>query len=439
MNGKKMDFLSNKLNKYSIRKFTVGTASILVGATLLFGLSNETEAQEKSTNSTDIEAVHNDNQVSKEEAPEEATAEEKASGSEVASKEEAPEEATAEEKASGSEVASKEEAPEEATAEDKKTKTEDIQNSDEITDNRKLISSELSNLVKNELKDTEKEEIINKLEKTTPSLSEEEVKKVVLAEILKDYSDKQNSQPKATFRSAARTTSSGSENKLLKESENVTRAANDNMVTVKGTNNFKDYGDVTHRVYPEEFPEDGVLTAINPVNKPNTGTSGVLEYNNKIDFNKDFPINGPVADIIQGNTTGSDGWGFIFTKGTGLDDLDKGDILRDKGLTNAAGFKIDTSYSNVGVTADAMDADKKNYLSQIGGAAKIGYGTFVTNGADGVSKQVGSNALGSKDKPINKIQYADNTTNHNDGKFHGQRLNNVTLSYNASTGIITAS
>src|SRR5699024_5239816 len=122
MNCKKMDFLSNKLNKYSIRKFTVGTASILVGATLLFGLSNETEAQEKSTNSTDIEAVHNDNQVSKEEATEEATDEEKASGSEVASKEEAPEEATAEEKASETEVAPKEEAPEEATAEDKKQK-----------------------------------------------------------------------------------------------------------------------------------------------------------------------------------------------------------------------------------------------------------------------------------------------------------------------------
>src|SRR5699024_2922098 len=311
--------------------------------------------------------------------------------------------------------------------------------SDEITDNRKLISSELSNLVKNELKDTEKEEIINKLEKTTPSLSEEEVKKVVLAEILKDYSDKQNSQPKATFRSAARTTSSGSENKLLKESENVTRAANDNMVTVKGTNNFKDYGDVTHRVYPEEFPEDGVLTAINPVNKPNTGTSGVLEYNKKIDFNKDFTIKVPVANMNQGNTTGSDGWGFIFTKGTGQDYLDKGGILRDKGLANASGFKIDTSYNNVGGTADAMDADKKNNLSQIGGAAKIGYGTFVTNGADGVSKQVGSNALGSKDKPINKIRYANKSTNQNDGKFHGQRLNNVTLSYNASTGIITAS
>ena len=35
--NKRLDFISNKLNKYSIRKFTVGTASILVGATLIFG------------------------------------------------------------------------------------------------------------------------------------------------------------------------------------------------------------------------------------------------------------------------------------------------------------------------------------------------------------------------------------------------------------------
>ncbi|PHK50122.1 Rib/alpha-like domain-containing protein [Staphylococcus edaphicus] len=55
MNGKRLDFLSNKLNKYSIRKFTVGTASILVGATLLFGLSNQAEAQENSTNTTELD------------------------------------------------------------------------------------------------------------------------------------------------------------------------------------------------------------------------------------------------------------------------------------------------------------------------------------------------------------------------------------------------
>ncbi|MFI3379482.1 Rib/alpha-like domain-containing protein [Mammaliicoccus sciuri] len=44
----KIDFISNRLNKYSIRKFTVGTASILVGATLLFGLGDEAKADELS-------------------------------------------------------------------------------------------------------------------------------------------------------------------------------------------------------------------------------------------------------------------------------------------------------------------------------------------------------------------------------------------------------
>ncbi|OFO48767.1 metal-binding protein, partial [Staphylococcus sp. HMSC072B07] len=43
---KRLDFLPNKLNKYSIRKFTVGTASILVGATLFFGVNNEAHAEE---------------------------------------------------------------------------------------------------------------------------------------------------------------------------------------------------------------------------------------------------------------------------------------------------------------------------------------------------------------------------------------------------------
>ncbi|MFI3130715.1 YSIRK-type signal peptide-containing protein, partial [Mammaliicoccus sciuri] len=45
----KIDFISNRLNKYSIRKFTVGTASILVGATLLFGLADEAKASEQTS------------------------------------------------------------------------------------------------------------------------------------------------------------------------------------------------------------------------------------------------------------------------------------------------------------------------------------------------------------------------------------------------------
>ncbi|RAI78912.1 hypothetical protein BFS35_013255, partial [Macrococcoides goetzii] len=47
---KKHDFLPNKLNKYSIRKFTVGTASILVGSLIFLG--NSAEAAEDSKTET---------------------------------------------------------------------------------------------------------------------------------------------------------------------------------------------------------------------------------------------------------------------------------------------------------------------------------------------------------------------------------------------------
>lgn len=55
-----MDFIPNKLNKYSIRKFTVGTASILVGATLFLG-HHEAEAAEKQQS---ISQNHSDEQES---------------------------------------------------------------------------------------------------------------------------------------------------------------------------------------------------------------------------------------------------------------------------------------------------------------------------------------------------------------------------------------
>ncbi|UEX90408.1 Ig-like domain-containing protein [Staphylococcus ratti] len=55
--NKRLDFLPNRQNKYSIRKFTVGTASILVGAILLFGAQNDAQAEEapadKASTSTD--------------------------------------------------------------------------------------------------------------------------------------------------------------------------------------------------------------------------------------------------------------------------------------------------------------------------------------------------------------------------------------------------
>ncbi|MCS4487335.1 GA-like domain-containing protein, partial [Staphylococcus americanisciuri] len=56
MNGNN-NFLSNRLNKYSIRKMTVGTASLLIGATLLFGVNNDAQAAEESANENGEETL----------------------------------------------------------------------------------------------------------------------------------------------------------------------------------------------------------------------------------------------------------------------------------------------------------------------------------------------------------------------------------------------
>ncbi|MCC3698330.1 plasmin-sensitive LPXTG-anchored glycoprotein Pls, partial [Staphylococcus epidermidis] len=286
---------------------------------------------------------------------------------------------------------------------------------------------------KSEVTEAEKAEIEKVLPKDISNLSNEEIKKIALSEVLKETANKENAQPRATFRSV----SSNARTTNVNYSATALRAAAQDTVTKKGTGNFTAHGDIIHKTYKEEFPNEGTLTAFNTNFNPNTGTKGALEYNDKIDFNKDFTITVPVANNNQGNTTGADGWGFMFTQGNGQDFLNQGGILRDKGMANASGFKIDTAYNNVNGKVDKLDADKTNNLSQIG-AAKVGYGTFVKNGADGVTNQVGQNALNTKDKPVNKIIYADNTTNHLDGQFHGQRLNDVVLNYDAATSTITA-
>ena len=139
---------------------------------------------------------------------------------------------------------------------------------------------------------------------------------------LKETANKK--QPKATFRSVsrnARTTNVNNSTEQLHRTQ-----------LLKRTGNFKEYGDIIHKTYKEEFPKEDKLTAFNTNFNPNTGTKGALEYNDKIDFNKDFTITVPVANNNQGNTTGADGWGFMFTQGNGQDFLNQGGILRDKGM-----------------------------------------------------------------------------------------------------------
>ncbi|WP_145517893.1 YSIRK-type signal peptide-containing protein, partial [Staphylococcus warneri] len=73
---KRLDFLPNKLNKYSIRRFSVGTASILVGATLLFGINHEAHAAEQNETQSVSQEATNEDSVS--EAPQETPAKEEA-------------------------------------------------------------------------------------------------------------------------------------------------------------------------------------------------------------------------------------------------------------------------------------------------------------------------------------------------------------------------
>ncbi|MDK3877591.1 YSIRK-type signal peptide-containing protein, partial [Staphylococcus pseudintermedius] len=58
----KYDFLPNRLNKFSIRKFTVGSVSVLIGATLLFGFvegeaSASVKEGQQSINSSEKESA----------------------------------------------------------------------------------------------------------------------------------------------------------------------------------------------------------------------------------------------------------------------------------------------------------------------------------------------------------------------------------------------
>ncbi|OIS33850.1 YSIRK-type signal peptide-containing protein, partial [Staphylococcus cohnii] len=75
--GMKLDFIPNRLNKYSIRKFTVGTASILVGATLLFGIGEEAKADEQQNNSVQSQSNNLNDDGQSEEAIEKQTSTEK--------------------------------------------------------------------------------------------------------------------------------------------------------------------------------------------------------------------------------------------------------------------------------------------------------------------------------------------------------------------------
>ncbi|NWK84013.1 GA module-containing protein, partial [Staphylococcus sp. GSSP0090] len=66
--SKKLDFLPNRTNRYAIRKFTVGTASILVGTLLYFGVQNVNNEAQAAENATASQKETADGQSENEES-----------------------------------------------------------------------------------------------------------------------------------------------------------------------------------------------------------------------------------------------------------------------------------------------------------------------------------------------------------------------------------
>ncbi len=443
MNGKKLDFLSNRRNKYSIRKFTVGTASILVGATMLFGLSHDANAEENHTNDSKVNAVQKGLSATEKAGEEQAP---KAQTEQV--EEQAPKAQTeqVEEQAPKAQTEQVEEqAPKAQTeqTEEQAPKAQANQAENHTNKEKAPISKSNKSLENNNEENVDADKIIEEFaEKNQLNInSKNEVVKALPANYSeldpKDLTDNlergllnlpKNNIPKATKR-MARSLPIERVDKLGDSVDTKTETLESNVDS---------YGDVVFQAYPNDLPKDGVLAGFNSKRGPGRGTSGAVQYKKKIDFSNDFKITVPVANNHQGNTTASDGWGFIFTDKSGEDFLKDGGILRDKGIVNSAGFKIDTSYNNYRGQKDPLDTDKKRNIKNIGGASFEGYGTFVKNDETGITTQVGTDALNSKDNPKNLIKYADNNIDSTDGKFHGQNLNDVVLTYNSKKSVLQA-
>ena len=554
--NKRLDFISNKLNKYSIRKFTVGTASILVGATLIFGHADDEAkaAEENHMENTSLNSIENDNdknnqkidssnetattsteentteevttkeaasseenteevttkeapsseenteEVTTKEAPssEESTEEvttkeapsskenteevttkeapsseentEEATTKEAPSSEENTEEATTKEAPSSEEntedVRTKEAPSSEENTEDVRTKeapsseenTEDVrtkeapsskENTEEVTTKEAPSSKENTEEVTTKEPTTSEENTEDVRTKEAPSSEEntEEITNTVSSDEnlnLRGSEKSEDNKIEALNSNYDLNSSLSSEELNLNsaptfmslysmpasDSTNETSTINLPATTVKGRNNYDSYGNVDIQENPTDLDAKN-LTRFNYTQPTGTFGVGAVQFKNQITFDNDFDFNIRVANNRQSNTTGADGWGFIFSKNDANTYLKDGGILREKGMADAAGFRIDTGYSN----KDPLDKTQKQ-----AGQGYRGYATFVKNDAQGNTSKVGSgNPGGSATDPKSDfIYYADNTTNDFDGKFHGQKLNNVNLKYNASNETFTA-
>ncbi|HHA1004554.1 E domain-containing protein [Staphylococcus epidermidis] len=169
--------MPNKQNKYSIRRFTVGTASILVGATLFLGIGNEAKADELVNQSSENKVETNQNAEDASEltkAPEQETSETQASKSTTAPEGKAVDENQSEQSTENSkEINNEKEETEEAnksteqvTPETQASKSTTAPEGKAVNENQSEQSTENSKEMNNEKEETE--EANKSTEQVTP-------------------------------------------------------------------------------------------------------------------------------------------------------------------------------------------------------------------------------------------------------------------------------
>ncbi|MBM6334685.1 G5 domain-containing protein, partial [Staphylococcus epidermidis] len=492
--NKKVDFLPNKLNKYSIRKFTVGTASILLGSTLIFGSSsheakaaeekqvdpitqaNQNDSSERSLENTNQPTVNNEapqmsstlqaEEGSNAEAPQseptkaeeggnaeapqsEPTKAEEGGNAEAAQSEPTKTEEGSNVKAAQSEPTKAEEGSNAEAPQSEPTKTEEGSNA-KAAQSEPTKAEEGGNAEAAQSEPTKTEEGSNAEAPNVPTIKansdndtqtqfseaptrndlarKEDIPAVSKNEELQSSQPNTDSKIEPTTSEPVNLNYSSPFMSLLSmpadsSSNNTKNTIDIPPTTVKGRDNYDFYGRVDIESNPTDLNATN-LTRYNYGQPPGTTTAGAVQFKNQVSFDKDFDFNIRVANNRQSNTTGADGWGFMFSKKDGDDFLKNGGILREKGTPSAAGFRIDTGYYN----NDPLDKIQKQ-----AGQGYRGYGTFVKNDSQGNTSKVGSGT-----PSTDFLNYADNTTNDLDGKFHGQKLNNVNLKYNASNQTFTA-
>ena len=394
--NKKVDFLPNKLNKYSIRKFTVGTASILLGSTLIFGSSsheakaaeekqvdpitqaNQNDSSERSLENTNQPTVNNEapqmsstlqaEEGSNAEAPQsEPTKAEEGGNAEAAQSEPTKTEEGSNVKAAQSEPTKAEEGSNAEAPQSEPTKTEEGSNA-KAAQSEPTKAEEGGNAEAAQSEPTKTEEGSNAEAPNVPTIKansdndtqtqfseaptrndlarKEDIPAVSKNEELQSSQPNTDSKIEPTTSEPVNLNYSSPFMSLLSmpadsSSNNTKNTIDIPPTTVKGRDNYDFYGRVDIESNPTDLNATN-LTRYNYGQPPGTTTAGAVQFKNQVSFDKDFDFNIRVANNRQSNTTGADGWGFMFSKKDGDDFLKNGGILREKGTPSAAGFRIDT-------------------------------------------------------------------------------------------------